>query len=555
MAALSSLCRKAIYRNRNLRRILAAQSAFKVFFVLCFAFACEAGMCLLFAEGFRFLDGLGGVGLMIVGRLFSLFFLGMGMMLVFSGLVTSYATMYRSEEIPFLIVRPYEMSQIVVYKFLESSALSSWAFFFIVIPFVGAFAWHEQLSPLFALATVMFSIPFLVLCSGIGTLGAMLMVRWSPTGRAVKVVVALAAAAAFGVLWYLAYQSRGPEGEFQFNLTSFVPGLKLASNRLIPSWWVAEGIRALARGEWGRGFMLWLVLVSTALAMGTAVEWLGGRSFYDGWQRVVGARGSGKRRPILLPVLDRWLAPLPADIRAMVLKDVRTFFRDPMQWSQALIFFGLLAIYFANLRTFRYHFLPDNWRNTVAFLNVFSVAAVMCSLGSRFIYPQLSLEGQGFWILGLSPTTKGRILMTKFLLGLCGMLVVSIVLMLLSCTMLKADLVTRRVALGLACAVSLAICALSTGLGAVFLDLRQRNPAAIVSGFGGTLNLVLTLAFMLLAIFPFGFVFHLRVIGVIGEREHSIALLVAGLWLCLITAFTTVFPLWAGRRSLLNREF
>jgi hypothetical protein len=79
-----------------------------------------------------------------------------------------------------------------------------------------------------------------------------------------------------------------------------------------------------------------------------------------------------------------------------------------------------LALYYANLRSFHYHLLPETWRNTVAFLNVFSVAAVMCSLGSRFIYPQLSLEGQGFWIIGMAPTSMTKVLVTKFALPVAG---------------------------------------------------------------------------------------------------------------------------------------
>ena len=32
--------------------------------------------------------------------------------------------------------------------------------------------------------------------------------------------------------------------------------------------------------------------------------------------------------------------------------------------------------------------MPDLWRSFIAFLNVFSVSSVLCSLAARFIYPQ-----------------------------------------------------------------------------------------------------------------------------------------------------------------------
>jgi len=532
------------------------QSSFKLGFVLCFAVGFEAGLWMLFLDGFRFLDSLGGAGAMIALRLFSLFFFGMGLMLILSSIVTSYATVFRSREIPFLIVRPFEIRHIVLYKFAESTALSSWAFFFIIIPFVGSYAWYRHVSVVFVLWTFFFSLPFLVLCSGLGTLLTILVVRWLPSARVARVGLTVLGVVALAAFWWFSRDIYRPDDELQFNLTRLVPGLAMASNALVPSWWVSEGILSLSRGQWLRGVMLWGTVTSTAVVMVMLLESIGSRVFYEGWQRATGTTGRDTHARILFRRLENALvAWMPSDVRALIFKDIRTFLRDPMQWSQALIFFGLLALYYANLRSFHYHLLPETWRNTVAFLNVFSVAAVMCSLGSRFIYPQLSLEGQGFWIIGLSPTSMTKVLLTKFALPLMAMLIISVLLMLLSSSMLSASPLTKIVAVTLACSISFAVCSLSTGLGAIFLNLEQRNPAAIVSGFGGTLNLVLSLGFMLLVILPFGFAFHLHNAGRISVGQFRHALLIAGIWMTFVTLMTTWIPLWVGARSLRSREF
>ena len=556
MSVLSALARKSFRHTLNVEKILRQQSFFKVLFILCFAIGLETGLWMLFLSGFRFLDDLGGAGAMIAIRLFSLFFFGMGLMLVLSSAVTSYATVFRSPEIPFLIVRPLDMRQIVLYKSIESAGLSSWAFFFIIIPFIGSYAWHRHLSILFVVWTFLVSLPFLALCAGLGSILTILVVGWLPGARWLLTGLPLFAIAAVVLGWWFSRGLYKPDDDMQFNLARLLPGLSLASNALIPSWWAAEGIMALSRSEWFRGAMLWGTLVSAAALVGMLLEGLAKGVFYEGWQKVTGSRGREAHAPVLLARLDHGLTPwLPADVRAMVFKDIRTFLRDPMQWSQVLVFFGLLTLYYANLRSFRYDLLPDTWRNTVAFLNVFSVAAVMCSLGSRFIYPQLSLEGQGFWIIGLSPTSMRRVLLTKFVLSLTGMLLVSVSLMLLSSTMLSASFLTKVVAAVLAGAISFAVCGLSTGLGAVFLNLEQRNPAAIVSGFGGTLNLVLSLGFMLAVILPFGFLFHLHNMARIQEAPFHAGLLLASAWMILATLLAAGIPLWAGIRSLSAREF
>jgi ABC-2 type transport system permease protein len=272
--------------------------------------------------------------------------------------------------------------------------------------------------------------------------------------------------------------------------------------------------------------------------------------------RSLGGVGVARRRPVLLAGLERLGGMfLPRDVRGMVLKDLRTVLRDPAQWSQALIFFGLLALYFSNIRSFYTSRLPADWRNLVAFLNVFSVASVQCSLASRFIYPQLSLEGQAFWVLGLSPTRMGRILAVKFWMALAGMLTVSVGLMLISTSMLDVAPVVRLTAVGLAAAISIAVSGFSTGLGAVFLDLKSSNPMAAVSGFGGTVNLVLSLGFMLAVILPAGLVFQLAGSGRISPAGLARGLAAVGCWTVLATGAAAAVPLRLGRRALEQRDY
>ena len=113
----------------------------------------------------------------------------------------------------------------------------------------------------------------------------------------------------------------------------------------------------------------------------------------------------------------------------------------------------------------------------------------------------------------------------------------------------------RNVAILLVSAVSIAVCSLSTRLGAIFLDLRQRNPSAIVSGFGGTLNLVASLGFMLLAIVPFSVIFHMAVVLELRDVQVRRALGIAYAWLALMLVGTVVVPLWLGLRSLKSRDY
>ncbi len=554
MPPLTALWIKDSRAMSNLRRILRQESVFKLIFILAFAMGLMGGFFVLFLDAFRFLSGLGGVSFLITRRLFSFFYLGLGGMLALSNIVTTYSTLFRSRETSFLLTAPVDIRSLVTYKYLESTLLSSWAFLFLIIPFTAAYTWHEHLGLLFAVWTAAFALPFVLLCGGIGTLLALVAVRWAPRGRLFR-WLAVACLLAIAIRPLLQFRPVSLQDQASFVLNRLLPGLQAASHPMAPNQWTAEGILSLTGGEYARGAMFWLTLVGNMLLLSLAIQWLGTRTFFSAWQRVTG-EGSATRRP---PELLGWLEPalrfLPHDIRGMILKDIRAFLRDPLQWSQALIFFGLLAIYFGSFRTFRYDELPDIWRNLIVFLNIFSVASVICSLASRFVFPQLSLEGHSFWILGLAPTGMRRILMTKFLLAATAILLVSTTLMALATWMLQVGPGLKAISIGVAITISISVSALSTGLGAIFLDLKQPNPVAIISGFGGTMNLALSLGLMLASIIPFGLLWHWNVQGRITHNAFIQGNIAATIWLLLLTLTATLIPLWMGARNLSQREY
>ena len=74
MTAGFALLKKAFRVVANQGRLFHEQSLFKVTFILLFAAGLFTGLLFLFLHGFDFLNTLGGVGLIVINHLFSLFF-------------------------------------------------------------------------------------------------------------------------------------------------------------------------------------------------------------------------------------------------------------------------------------------------------------------------------------------------------------------------------------------------------------------------------------------------------------------------------------------------
>ena len=118
-----------------------------------------------------------------------------------------------------------------------------------IVPFIGAYASYRELPASIALWTISFSVPFVMLCSGIGMLLTLLLVRWIPFGR--KLAIMLVGIAAIVITKLLAVGM-----EVQYNLyegalmlDKIIPGLKLSANPLLPSWWIAEGVMSFTRSS------------------------------------------------------------------------------------------------------------------------------------------------------------------------------------------------------------------------------------------------------------------------------------------------------------------
>jgi ABC-2 type transport system permease protein len=93
-------------------------------------------------------------------------------------------------------------------------------------------------------------------------------------------------------------------------------------------------------------------------------------------------------------------------------------------------------------------------------------------------------------------------------------------------------------------------------LGAAFPDFKSENPAKIVSGFGGTLTLIASIGFILIAVAVTIFPFQLFLKGHISTYVDlkKAAMISMGI-VSLIGIGLCLFPLLYGEKKLAAMEF
>jgi ABC-2 type transport system permease protein len=429
--------------------------------------------------------------------LLSLFFLTLLVFVTASDAVLVWAALFRTRAGAFQAALPLADHHLWSATAAEGGFWAGWSIIALAVPLVAALA-TEAARPLpFIVAALLAMGGFLACCMAGGSVGALLLARIIPVLRKrVRWLLALGALAAGALVWagLAAYGDAHPAQM----MGDVVGRLRFAENPWLPSRWAQQAVAAAQEARWADWLHHLGLLATTAGALAVVGELLARLRLRRDLDALAG-RGDGARaarsRPWRLPPL------LPRDLALLMAKDWRLFLRDPAQVLQFVAFFAMLAFYMLMLprlgRAFAEHAW---WAPVVSILNLAAVAMALATFTGRFVYPLLALEGRRLWVLALAPWPRRRVVTAKLLFALAVGMPVSVGLVALSGTLLHlAPAVILYQGLVVVC-LAVGLSAGALGLGARLADYGEDNPAKLVSGYGGTVNLLVSLAFTALLI-------------------------------------------------------
>lgn len=465
------------------------------------------GGTLIFESIFGFLMRQDPFGPPLMDRLIKMVLLAFFSMLVFSNLIIMLTTTFISREVEYLMSLPLGYRSLFFAKFGETLIYSSWAFIVLAFPFFFALGQSRDLPWIFYLGAVGLVIPYLVIPGIIGAVLSLVVTAYFSPRKMIRytiglLLIAATVAALYHRLYGLQRYLSGPGGE----LGRLMRFMSVGDMLMLPSGWLGNGLLAMENFTKGQGglspVLFWAgALWSTALMGLVICDWLAGPLYYRGW---CAARASEPRSRVrrggLYFLFDRMLAILPRQTRAMVTKDLTVFWRDPAQWGQLTILFGLLFIYLINLRSASglgsFSLFIPFWQSIISLFNIGATAFVLSILTTRFVYPMLSLEGKQQWVIGLGPVNRTHLVWVKFMVSCAVSTALTVPLAMLSCFMLKTDGLIYALALTNVLVMSAGLSALAVGLGALLPNFTEDNPSRIANGLGGTLNAVLSLMYV-----------------------------------------------------------
>lgn len=491
------------------------------------------------------------VGVVAHQQIFVYFFLVLSVMLAFSNAILTFSSLYGKTEAGHLLAAPVHPRQAVSVKWLEGMLLSSWSFLLLGLPLMMAVAANTQVEWYYYPLFLGHFVGFVAIPACAGLLAAWAVAMFAPRRPmtiAVGLAVVLVGAAA---VWMWNVSQHAMESDRWLQIVFYK--VSFAKHPLFPSTWTAKGIvAAIERRIEDSFFYLGVVLANAAF-----VSWLTINILASTWSEAYNRAQQGRYSAV---IRSGWLTEalcngpfffLPAKWRMILLKDLRAFARDPRQWMQMLIMFGLLLIYVLNLK--RLH--DPKLRAVITFLNLTTISLILATFTSRFIYPLLSLESQQLWLLEMLPIRRSTLLLVKFAFAVAATGAATLVVIGLAVYVLDAPPVWAVAQTLICLGVCVGLSGLSIGLGARFPVLGQRNPARIASGFGGTLNLIASMLFVIVQMAGVGTLIFRELSDPLGAGDTITAsgwFLIGGLGaFSIVTAGTAV---WIGSRHFTRLE-
>lgn len=474
---------------------------------------------------------------------------------LFSVLVASIGTLYGSDDLEFLLAHPTSSARIFGMKVLELFVNAAGLPLLFTLPVLAGVGAALGAPPLFYLASTLAAVALYSLPVTLGSLLALVLVRFSPAGRVREVATAVSISAAAAAL--LGLRALRPEQLLRLDpedteaFETFLTAFARLEIGWLPPAWATNASWAALDGRMHAGLVALLLVGGFGLVVTGVLARL---AFARGWVRSLDAAPAVRfHRGVRAPGWEKLLVRALGTTGAIVAKDVRVFTRDVQQWSQVIVLAALAGVYFVSLSAIP---VPtQQFRDVIGAMNIAFVSFIVAGVALRMAYPAVSYEGGSYWLLQTQPVRPRELVLAKFLVVLPLMVTLAVGLGVAAGRVLD---LSPTLAFGAPLAAgfsALGLTGLAVGMGAAHPRLKYTNPneLAMTPGSLAFMGLALVYATVVTLILARPAWTALRQPSVTAYWSSAEGLLVLAA-LAGLTLLATVVPLWHGARHLARHE-
>jgi ABC-2 type transport system permease protein len=422
-------------------------------------------------------------------------------------IVVSYSTLYRSNEILFLISKPIPFSNLFTIKFLDNFFYSSTTLLLIIVSALAGYGSYFQMGWTFYAVTFFFMIiPFMISAASAAVIILLILLKLTEK-IGFRTLVTILAICYISLLIIFFKISDPVQLVTQVvihypNIDAYFGFMDNPLIKLLPNYWASEALYWISASKSETAIRFIIFQSATALLLFTAAILLGKKIYYSTWNISLNLHGNRKSRKAITKFLSFENNSIfsPAS-NAILKREFWLFVREPGQWIHFIVMISLIIVFAVSISRLDAKLLnaynPE--LRTIIYLmvylfNVFLVAA----LSLRFIFPLLSLEGQAFGKILNSPVNPQKIIRVRFLIWFAVILILGQAVNFFShISFSKELLAVSAVNTGL---ITLTVAVLNLGMGSAFVNYQEKNPIRLASSQGASITFLLVIIYFIFLI-------------------------------------------------------
>lgn len=446
-------------------------------------------------------------------------------LLIFSALLSTLSKLYLARDLDLVHAMPVSRDRLFFARWTESTVDSAWMVILYTLPVFIAYGWVFHAGWSYYLGVLFTILALAVIAAATSALVIMAVVLLIPAGRLRGMFVILGMG--IFILLYVAMRILRPERlvdpEVFANSLLYLQSMQAPASPILPSTWAYDSLQSFLTGRaMEGGFHLGLLMVCAGF-LASSVTLTAKTIYYPGFNRSRTAAQKMVRKPSRsIPAFSQLSGPT----RALIVKELKTFFRDHTQWSQIFLIAALIFIYVYNFKVLPLERAPMPTiylQNLLAFLNMGLAAFVLIAVTARFAYPAVSMEKDAFWIVQAGPISLKRFLWIKYLVYFLPLLALAEILIVTTNLMLQVTPLMMALSVITISGIVPGVVALGIGLGAAYPDFKSENPTQTVTGLGGFTFMIISAAFVgSVILLESGPVYHLFMSQMKGQALKTV---------------------------------
>ena len=313
-------------------------------------------------------------------------------MLLFSNLITALSTFFLARDLDLVRSTPVPTGPFYYSRLITTTLNSSWMVLFFSLPIFAAYGTVFGSGILFYLWLAIVLPLFLIIPASVGVLITHLLVYCLPAKR-IRDILFFIGLFSFIIIYFL-FRFSQPERLVQpesfGHFLQFLTAMETPASPFLPSSWSAEVLAApLFKKPTDQGFF-YALLASYALFFPLVTSWVSSAVYLTGWSKAQESKQGRRKYEIVESVLNWLTRPFPPVLRALMVKDIKTFLRDSTQWSQLFLLIALIVVYLYNFKVLPLDRSPlptATLKTVVSFANLGLAGFVLSAVAMRFAFP------------------------------------------------------------------------------------------------------------------------------------------------------------------------